>query len=59
MLRLIALVCALSLYSFVFAGTIVVKNEGELKAANKSAKPGDTVLLQNGIWKDIIIKLNC
>jgi poly(beta-D-mannuronate) lyase len=59
MLRLTVLTCTLLLCHFAFAKTIIVKNEDELKAANKSAKPGDTIILQNGIWKNILIKLNC
>ncbi|MGB4844842.1 MAG: polysaccharide lyase 6 family protein, partial [Ferruginibacter sp.] len=30
-----------------------------LNAANKAAKPGDTVLLKNGNWQDIDIELTC
>jgi poly(beta-D-mannuronate) lyase len=41
------------------ANTIIVKNIDELNAANKKALPGDTVILQNGEWKNITIKLSC
>jgi poly(beta-D-mannuronate) lyase len=41
------------------ANTIVVKNIDELNMANKNAMPGDTVVLQNGEWKNITIKLSC
>ncbi|HEX7846420.1 MAG TPA: polysaccharide lyase 6 family protein [Chitinophagaceae bacterium] len=41
------------------AETIPVKNIEELNAANKKAKPGDIIILQNGEWKDVTIKLNC
>jgi poly(beta-D-mannuronate) lyase len=41
------------------ATTITVKNIDELNAANKKALPGDTVILQNGEWKNITIKLSC
>lgn len=41
------------------ANTIVVKNIDELNAANKNARPGDIVILQNGEWKDVNILLNC
>lgn len=40
------------------AEIIPVKNSDELKAANKRAKPGDVIILQNGEWKDVIISLN-
>ena len=30
----------------------LVQNKEELKAAIKSAKPGTTIALANGIWKD-------
>ncbi|MEO6612248.1 MAG: chondroitinase-B domain-containing protein [Chitinophagaceae bacterium] len=55
----------LLLKSFLFfafpllANTILVKNIEELKTANKKALPGDTILLQNGEWKDVVIKLSC
>src|SRR4051812_7094616 len=58
MLRLIALTCVLVLTSPAFA-QIVVKSGEELKAANKSARPGDTVILQNGNWNDVVMQLNC
>ena len=41
------------------AKTIIVKNIDELNAANKKVLPGDTVILQNGEWKNITIKLSC
>ncbi|KAH0533557.1 hypothetical protein FGG08_007670, partial [Glutinoglossum americanum] len=41
------------------ANTITVKNIDELKKANKEAKPGDIITLQNGEWKDVTIELNC
>lgn len=41
------------------ANTIIVKNADELKKANKEAKPGDQIILQNGEWNNITIKLNC
>jgi len=41
------------------ATTITVKNIDELNAANKKALPGDTVILQNGEWRNVTIKLSC
>ena len=42
-----------------YANVILVKNIEELNNANKNAKPGDTIILQNGEWKNVTIKLNC
>ncbi|HYE53361.1 MAG TPA: polysaccharide lyase 6 family protein [Chitinophagaceae bacterium] len=53
------------LFSFIlvtvlsFANTIVVKNIDELNAANKQAKPGDVIILENRVWKDVSIVLDC
>ncbi|TMI61494.1 MAG: DUF4957 domain-containing protein [Bacteroidetes bacterium] len=41
------------------ARNIPVKNIDELNKANKEAKPGDTIVLQNGVWENAIIKLDC
>ena len=41
------------------ANTIIVKNIDELKKANKEAKPGDTIVLQDGEWNNVTISLNC
>ena len=43
----------------LFAQNITVKNIAELNEANKKAKPGDVITLQNGEWTDAVIKLNC
>src|SRR5215218_5184155 len=59
MRRLLALCCAFFTCTLIFAKTVPVKNIDELNAANTKAQPGDTVVLQNGIWNDVIIKLNC
>lgn len=59
MIRLTLLTCTLLLSTFLFAKTITVTNADELKSANSKAKPGDTVILQNGTWMDVIMKLNC
>jgi poly(beta-D-mannuronate) lyase len=44
---------------FGFADTIIVKDIAELNKANATAKPGDIIILQNGVWNNVIIKLNC
>lgn len=57
--KLLLLPCSL-LFSFVvMAETIIVKNSDELKSANKKAQPGDFIILQNGTWENIEIKLTC
>ncbi|EOR94890.1 Alginate lyase precursor [Arcticibacter svalbardensis MN12-7] len=40
------------------AATIKVSNPKELKAAVADAKPGDTILLQNKEWKDVLLKVS-
>jgi poly(beta-D-mannuronate) lyase len=35
------------------------KNSDELNAAAKRALPGDIIILQNGEWKNAVIKLSC
>lgn len=42
-----------------FAKAITVKNIDELNKANKEAQPGDIIILQNGTWNDVVIKLTC
>lgn len=44
---------------FANAQTYFVRNIDELNAANKKAKPGDVVLLEDGEWKNVKIVLNC
>lgn len=59
MTRFITLVCTIVFANSIFAKTIVVKNAGELNKANETAQPGDIILLQNGTWSNIVMKLNC
>lgn len=42
-----------------FAKTIKVSNQTQLTEANKSAEPGDIIVLQNGTWKDCDLQLTC
>ncbi|SFE00850.1 chondroitinase-B domain-containing protein [Flavobacterium phragmitis] len=60
MKNFLALNLAFLLFSFVATGKdiIKVKNEAELKTAISSAKPGDEIILSNGIWKNIQIKFD-
>ena len=37
---------------------IKVSNSNELFEAIKNVKPGDQIVLANGVWKDVAIKLN-
>lgn len=59
MIRLLLLHFLLSTAFIATAGTIVVKNIDELNEANKKAQPGDVIILQNGEWKNVTIKLGC
>jgi poly(beta-D-mannuronate) lyase len=59
MLRLLVLKCCLLFSVITMANTITVKNIDELKKANKDAKAGDIIVLQNGVWNDVTIELNC
>ncbi len=59
MLKVLFLNCCICLSLLVGANTIIVKNADELTKANKEAKPGDIVILQNGEWNNISIVLNC
>src|SRR5258705_5737086 len=58
-MRLLLLKICIGICLFSQAHTIRVTNSDELNAANKNAKPGDTILLANGNWKDLVIKLSC
>jgi poly(beta-D-mannuronate) lyase len=59
MIRLLALSFFLTLSLFSYSTIIPVKNIEELNNANKNAKPGDIIILQNGDWKNVMISLNC
>ncbi|MBP9103972.1 MAG: polysaccharide lyase 6 family protein [Chitinophagaceae bacterium] len=59
MLKLILLKCCLCIALLSGANTTIVKNAEELKKANKEASPGDIIILQDGIWNNITISLNC
>lgn len=49
----------LLLNTSIFSSTIKVNDIKALSEAEKNAKPGDCIILQNGIWNDVKIKLNC
>ena len=59
MIRLLMLVCLVVWNLLTIASPVIVKNIDELNEANKKAVPGDIIVLQNGEWKDVTIKLNC
>ncbi len=59
MKRSLLLTAYLFLFLTSFGDTITVKDIGELNKANTNAKPGDVIILQNGVWNNVIIKLNC
>ena len=58
-MRLLLLFCFITFTRTAGAATIIVRNIEELDAANKTAVPGDVIVLQNGEWKNITIRLNC
>ncbi len=57
--KILLLTCCIAFSCVVIAGNILVKNAAELEQANKQAKPGDIILMQNGEWNNITIALNC
>jgi poly(beta-D-mannuronate) lyase len=42
-----------------FANKILVANYNELTQANIFAAPGDTIVLKNGTWNNVLITLDC
>src|SRR6476659_2310987 len=59
MKRLLLLNVALVIALLSYSQAIIVKNTDELNSANKKARPGTTILLQNGEWKNVTIALDC
>ena len=59
MIRLLLMKCSLLIAITGIGNTILVKNIEELKTANKQAKPGDIIILQNGEWSNVTMSLNC
>ena len=59
MTRLLLLSSFILISFFASADSTFVKTIDELHAAAKKVKPGDKIILKNGEWKDVIIKLNC
>jgi len=59
MTRLLTLSFFLFLSLSCYPNIIPVKNIEELNNASKNAKPGDTIILQNGEWKNVTISLDC
>ena len=54
------LVPVILLTSFMATASIIpVKNNAELQEADKKALPGDTIVLKNGIWNNVLLSLNC
>lgn len=58
MKQILACSFAMLLCLCAFSRKVLVKNEEELKAANKKAQPGDTIELQNGTWSNMVMKLD-
>ena len=45
--------------AFCFAGTVKVRDMEALSNATKNAKPGDTIILQNGNWSNVNMQFDC
>ncbi len=59
MLKIFLVTCLLFVFISTNAETILVKDITELNKANSTAKPGDIIVLQNGNWYNVTIRLNC
>jgi len=59
MLRLILLNLSILISCYTYASNKIVANKKEIELANTIAKPGDTIILKNGNWENITLKLNC
>ncbi len=59
MKRWMILACFILSAIFCMAKNIIVKDNAALTQANAAAKPGDTVILQNGNWADVQLTLTC
>jgi poly(beta-D-mannuronate) lyase len=53
------IICLLFSYTALHSKTVFVKDVTALQVANKEAQPGDTIVLQNGEWNNVTIKLDC
>jgi poly(beta-D-mannuronate) lyase len=53
-----SLLCIL-LFTICKGNIVKVADIKSLQIAENIAKPGDTIILKNGIWKDAILKINC
>ena len=59
LLKKILLSCCLLTGFAASAKTIFVKNTAALTKANKEAKPGDIIIIQNGEWNNAELIFNC
>jgi poly(beta-D-mannuronate) lyase len=58
MKQLVLLFLSAILFLNVSASNRVVANINELELANQNAKPGDTIVLKNGEWNNVTLKLD-
>jgi len=56
--RITTLLCIL-LFTICKGNIVKVADIKSLQIAESIAKPGDTIILQNGIWKDVALKITC
>lgn len=59
MIRSVLFACLLFGSTITHAASIIVKNIDELHAAADKAQPGDIIIMQNGVWNNVAIKLEC
>jgi poly(beta-D-mannuronate) lyase len=59
MAKSITTILCILLLTICKATIVKVADIKSLQIAESNAKPGDTIVLNNGIWKDVILKINC
>ena len=58
MFRLLVITCSALFFISCKTEPVTVKNIDELNQADKNAKPGDVIILQDGKWENVAIKLS-
>lgn len=54
--RTLALLFSVAIVGAATAGEILVRTEPELQAALRVARPGDTVVMADGVWRDLALR---
>lgn len=55
LIKVLLIICSFLSTSLVYAKDILVANKAEFQNAVKQLKPGDTLVMANGVWKDFEI----